>query len=153
MRRFELVEGSSSKFWEIELSRSSFTVRWDRIGTAGQSQVKDFDSDDKAKKEHDKLVTEKLKKGYSEVASDGAAPASTATNKLFPRETIERLERDAVERYEIHDVVTRPDWRATSTSRPPSRRTSTATIRRRSTSSSSGRTSSRARRSTRTSGR
>ncbi|WP_433089968.1 VWA domain-containing protein [Dactylosporangium sp. CA-052675] len=28
--------------------------------------------------------------------------------KLFPKETIERLERDAVERYEIHDVVTDP---------------------------------------------
>jgi Mg-chelatase subunit ChlD len=31
-----------------------------------------------------------------------------AITKLFPRETIERLERDAVERYEIHDVVTDP---------------------------------------------
>ncbi|WP_433059277.1 VWA domain-containing protein [Dactylosporangium sp. CS-033363] len=28
--------------------------------------------------------------------------------RLFPKETIERLERDAVERYEIHDVVTDP---------------------------------------------
>jgi predicted metal-dependent peptidase len=27
-------------------------------------------------------------------------------HKLFPKETIERLERDAVERYEIHEVVT-----------------------------------------------
>ena len=31
-----------------------------------------------------------------------------AITRLFPRETIERLERDAVERYEIHDVVTDP---------------------------------------------
>ncbi|MEV6931061.1 VWA domain-containing protein [Dactylosporangium sp. NPDC051485] len=28
--------------------------------------------------------------------------------RLFPKETVERLERDAVERYEIHDVVTDP---------------------------------------------
>ncbi|WP_027660491.1 VWA domain-containing protein [Salinispora fenicalii] len=28
--------------------------------------------------------------------------------RLFPRETIERLQRDAVERYEIHDIVTDP---------------------------------------------
>jgi Mg-chelatase subunit ChlD len=28
--------------------------------------------------------------------------------RLFPKETIERLERDAVEKYEIHDVVTDP---------------------------------------------
>lgn len=30
-------------------------------------------------------------------------------HRLFPKETIERLERDAVERYQIHDVVTNPD--------------------------------------------
>jgi len=30
-------------------------------------------------------------------------------HRLFPKETIERLERDAVERYEIHDVLTNPE--------------------------------------------
>ncbi len=30
-------------------------------------------------------------------------------HKLFPRETIERLERDAVEKYQIHEVVTNPE--------------------------------------------
>lgn len=29
-------------------------------------------------------------------------------HRLFPRETIERLERDAVERYDIHEIVTDP---------------------------------------------
>jgi hypothetical protein len=30
-------------------------------------------------------------------------------HQLFPKETIERLERDAVEQYEIHEIVTDPD--------------------------------------------
>lgn len=30
-------------------------------------------------------------------------------HRLFPKETIERLEQDAVERYQIHEVVTNPD--------------------------------------------
>ena len=30
-------------------------------------------------------------------------------HRLFPKETVERVERDAVERYEIHEVVTNPD--------------------------------------------
>ena len=30
-------------------------------------------------------------------------------HRLFPKETIERLERDAVERYELHEVVTNPE--------------------------------------------
>jgi Mg-chelatase subunit ChlD len=29
-------------------------------------------------------------------------------NRLFPRETVERLQRDAIERYEINDIVTDP---------------------------------------------
>ena len=39
-RRFELVEGTSSKFWQIELSGASFTVTFGRLGTSGQTQLK-----------------------------------------------------------------------------------------------------------------
>lgn len=67
MPRYELVEGTSNKFWEIDLSGSSFTVRWGRIGTDGQSQTMDFANGEKARVEHDKLVAEKRKKGYQAV--------------------------------------------------------------------------------------
>ena len=67
MRRFELVEGKSSKFWEIELNGDSFDVRWGRIGTNGQSQTKSFANTAKAQAEHDKLVAEKTGKGYEAV--------------------------------------------------------------------------------------
>lgn len=63
-RRFEFVGGSSRKFWEISVSGNSFTVRFGRIGTAGQSQTKSFADDDKAKREAEKLIAEKVKKGY-----------------------------------------------------------------------------------------
>lgn len=63
-RRFELIGGGSSKFWEIALSGSHVTVRFGKIGTNGQTSVKDLGSPEKAKKEHDKLVAEKTKKGY-----------------------------------------------------------------------------------------
>jgi len=66
-RRFEFSDGTSNKFWEISLAGDSFTVRYGRLGTDGQTQTKTFDSPDKAQKEHDKLVAEKLKKGYDEV--------------------------------------------------------------------------------------
>jgi uncharacterized protein (TIGR02996 family) len=77
MRTFEFVEGASSKFWNITLSGKSFTVQWGRIGTAGQSQEKTFPDEAKAQKEHDKLVAEKLKKGYTETTPKAkAAPIS-----------------------------------------------------------------------------
>ena len=42
MRRFEFVEGSSSKFWEVEVAGDALTVRYGRIGTQGQVQTKSF---------------------------------------------------------------------------------------------------------------
>jgi predicted DNA-binding WGR domain protein len=66
MRRFEFVGGSSQKFWEISVSGNSFTVRFGRIGTAGQSQTKTFADEAKAKREAENLISEKVKKGYVE---------------------------------------------------------------------------------------
>lgn len=66
MPRYEFVEGSSSKFWEIELDGTSFTTTYGRIGTDGQTSIKEWDTEEKAKKEYDKLVAEKTKKGYEE---------------------------------------------------------------------------------------
>lgn len=74
MPRFEFVEGKSSKFWEIEIKGRTVTTRWGRIGTAGQSAAKSFPSPAAAQVEHDKLVAEKLKKGYQEVGDGPAAP-------------------------------------------------------------------------------
>jgi predicted DNA-binding WGR domain protein len=91
MRRFEFVEGSSSKFWEIEEDGSSFTVRWGRIGTSGQSQTKAFADAQKALAEAGKLVKEKLSKGYTEVTTGAVVvPASdrpVATAQKAPRAT------------------------------------------------------------------
>lgn len=68
-RRFELVEGSSSKFWQITLDGASFTVTYGRIGTAGTSKTTTCADVATAKAEADKLVREKTKKGYQEPAA------------------------------------------------------------------------------------
>jgi predicted DNA-binding WGR domain protein len=59
-----LADGKSNKFWNIELKGSSYTIIFGKIGTAGQSQEKSFDSDEGAEKAFEKLVAEKLKDGY-----------------------------------------------------------------------------------------
>src|SRR5690606_21082077 len=74
MRRFELVEGNSSKFWEVEQAGSDLNIRWGRIGTAGQSQTKSFDDEAKAAAALTKLVSEKTGKGYKEA---GVAAGAT----------------------------------------------------------------------------
>jgi predicted DNA-binding WGR domain protein len=62
-RRFEVDE----KFWAIKRDGASFTVKYGKIGTSGQEKTKDFDDEDEAEAEYDKLVKEKTKKGYEEV--------------------------------------------------------------------------------------
>ncbi|MDQ3334283.1 MAG: WGR domain-containing protein [Myxococcota bacterium] len=64
MPRYEFSEGSSNKFWDITLSGKSFTTTYGKIGANGQTTIKSFKSDADAKKEHDKVVAEKTKKGY-----------------------------------------------------------------------------------------
>ncbi|MFQ6312088.1 WGR domain-containing protein [Lysobacter capsici] len=79
MRRFEYVEGSSSKFWEAEQDGSDLNIRWGRIGTAGQSQTKAFADANKAAAALIKLIDEKTGKGYVEaVAAAGASIGKTA---------------------------------------------------------------------------
>ena len=57
------------------------------------------------------------RRGVRQGVRQGGTGESTLTTydwlddiaRLFPKETVERLHRDAVERYEIHDVVTDPE--------------------------------------------
>jgi predicted DNA-binding WGR domain protein len=65
-RYFEFVSGASKKFWEIARTGNSFTVRFGRIGTPGQSQTKNFADEVAAESEGEKLIHEKLRKGYVE---------------------------------------------------------------------------------------
>jgi uncharacterized protein (TIGR02996 family) len=76
MRTFTYSDAKSHKFWNIELQGSQLTVTYGRIGTAGQTQTKAFKDAAAAQKEHDKLVKEKLAKGYVETAA-AAAPSPT----------------------------------------------------------------------------
>ena len=74
-RHYVLNEGRSSKFWEIDVSGSSYTVRYGRIGTDGQTKTKELDSaaDAKsAKSTCDVDVTPVLKKRLKRhVRADG----------------------------------------------------------------------------------
>jgi predicted DNA-binding WGR domain protein len=77
-RSLRYTDGKSDKFWEIQLVDTSHTVRYGRHGTAGQTQTKDFSTGAEALKSYEKLVAEKLKKGY--VDDDAAIePAQTLT--------------------------------------------------------------------------
>ncbi|CAN7447728.1 DUF4011 domain-containing protein [Phenylobacterium sp. LjRoot225] len=67
MREFRFQQGGSNKFWRIGLQDQDVTVTYGRIGTKGQAMVKSYDTAERARREMDKLIAEKLRKGYVEV--------------------------------------------------------------------------------------
>jgi len=77
-RRFEFSEGTSNKFWVIERNGSTNTVTFGRIGTAGQVQAKEHSDEEEASKAYQKLIDEKLRKGYIEVTAGSGAQAAPA---------------------------------------------------------------------------
>lgn len=75
MRRFEFIDGKSSKFWEVQVQDGDLTVTYGRIGTQGQSKTKSFASEAAALAEEARLIREKTGKGYGEVDADAGAGA------------------------------------------------------------------------------
>lgn len=67
-RRFELIGGTSAKFWEVRVDGSDVHVRFGRIGSAGQTTCKTLASSEAASAHAAKLVQEKVGKGYAAVA-------------------------------------------------------------------------------------
>lgn len=93
MPRYEFSEGTSHKFWQIDLSGKSFTTTYGKIGTDGQKTIKSWKTEAEAKKEHDKLIAEKTKKGYTLVGSAGAV--SDDEDEELDEEEDEEEERPA----------------------------------------------------------
>lgn len=73
----EFVGGSSAKFWEGSVKGSEFHVRYGRIGAAGATQIKSFDSPADAQAAYVKVMEQKLKKGYGVAKKPAAAKVST----------------------------------------------------------------------------
>ena len=91
--RLELKDGTSNKFWEAELTRTWFDVRWGRIGSDGQKKRQRFPTAYEARQAYEKLVAEKRKKGYREPGK-GAPPPSLSGPRDEKLETALRARPD-----------------------------------------------------------
>ena len=78
MIRLECKDAQHDKFWEGSVSDNTLTVRFGRIGTAGQTKAKKLASADAAKNELEKLIREKLGKGYVSKGAKKSAPKKAA---------------------------------------------------------------------------
>jgi predicted DNA-binding WGR domain protein len=68
-RYFEFVDAKSSKFWEVWVENTSLSIRFGKIGTNGQTTLKEFPDAEAAEQARDKAIAEKIRKGYVEVSN------------------------------------------------------------------------------------
>ena len=68
----EYKDYKSHKFWQIEVNNNEFTVLYGKIGTEGRAQTKTFKDHNEALKEAQKIMAQKIKKGYMKMAEASA---------------------------------------------------------------------------------
>ena len=93
--------GESNKFWTIEQFDEKYIVQWGKLGTEGRSNEKEFATKVECSKEIEKLIKEKIHKGYSETKE--------LTN--IPEKTISEYKPMDVE--EFWKVISSFNWKKT----------------------------------------
>lgn len=109
-KHLEFDDGKARKFWKISLAGSTHTVNYGRIGSEGRSLTKEFDSTSKARDSFDKLVKQKLDKGYVEVgrsAKSSKKKSSKATNKKSSKKTVSKPKSSKASRSKTKKVSTK----------------------------------------------
>lgn len=96
MKRFFINQNDlSDKFWNIEYEGEEQIVHYGKIGTAGREITKKFASEEECQKESEKLIAQKMKKGYVEVSPNEEIPAKI---EMSEEEKAEFLFWEAIEK-------------------------------------------------------
>ena len=80
-RVFVFQDFKSQKFWSIDVVGTDVTVNYGKLGTDGQTQVKNYSTAEEAEKAANKLIAEKTKKGYVETAEETAREMKVEAKK------------------------------------------------------------------------
>ena len=65
-RYLEFKDAKSSKFWEVSVTGKTVNIRYGKLGTDGQTSVKELSTPAEAESHAEKQAAGKLKKGYKE---------------------------------------------------------------------------------------
>lgn len=81
MKTYIYQDEKSHKFWAVEQQDNELHISWGKVGTNGQSQVKNFADAAAAEKAELKLIAEKTKKGYVEQAENAPSKHTQTVTK------------------------------------------------------------------------
>ncbi|BFM41586.1 hypothetical protein CFS9_02270 [Flavobacterium sp. CFS9] len=93
-KSLKYIDGNSDKFWDIEVTGLDYTVTYGKNGTSGTSQTKSFATDEECLKMAEKILAEKIKKGYSENGEVAVAAKPKSAKSKNSDEVLE--EYDAI---------------------------------------------------------
>ncbi|MFD7708568.1 WGR domain-containing protein [Streptomyces sp. NPDC059786] len=74
--------GGAHKFYEVEVRGLEVSVRYGRIGAAGQSQTSSFPTPEKAQAAAARKIAEKVRKGYAPAVQGQRAPRSVSRRQV-----------------------------------------------------------------------
>lgn len=102
-RYFINTKAGSNKFWCAEQKNKTLLISFGRTGTKGQLLKKEFTNKTLCKAEADKLIKEKIKKGYKEAKGlpavlQSSGPFSPMTKKTFWQLINTSLQKSNLER-------------------------------------------------------
>jgi predicted DNA-binding WGR domain protein len=107
-RRFEFIQGNQAKFWSVSRRGATLTVASGRIGGQTKSRTKQLADYMAAEQEFDRLIRDKLRRGYVEVhkPSDPEAPMPDRWLSLVPLDGSAPLDlKPAATRYMVWRMV------------------------------------------------
>ena len=85
----QFVDGSSKKFWRGRVEGGTLTVNYGRIGTDGQTKLKELGTEAKARAELDKVAGSKRRKGYDDAGDAAPAAAAAPALSVVPPEELD----------------------------------------------------------------
>lgn len=73
-RYFINQDGFSNKFWNVEIQEKTQIITFGKIRTHGRQTIKEFETREECYRETEKLISQKLKKGYVEIFDEKNIP-------------------------------------------------------------------------------
>jgi|APSaa5957512535_1039671.scaffolds.fasta_scaffold05552_9 predicted DNA-binding WGR domain protein len=91
-RYFEYKDAKSKKFWEVSVSGKKVNIRYGKLGTDGQTSLKELGTPAEAKAHAEKQAAGKVKKGYKEAK---AKAVKKTAKKAVKKKAMKKIAKKA----------------------------------------------------------
>lgn len=98
-------DDQSDKFWNIIVIEDHFTVTYGKSGTNGRSQTKTFENEEQCLKEAEKIIAEKIRKGYVEKGQISTIVSKPKTLKQSDQKAVLEEYDELIQKSDIHGLL------------------------------------------------